>query len=66
MVPVAAGEPHLRAELAERAEIDRAIRAAEQPSRYEFSVFVGAAEGDPRAFAERLHAAWWHPTAASW
>ena len=36
--------------------LDQAIRAAEQVSRFEFSVFVGAAEGDARAFAERLHA----------
>lgn len=32
------------------------IRAAEQASRCEFSVFVGSAEGDPQAFARRLHA----------
>jgi uncharacterized membrane protein YgcG len=36
--------------------LDQTIRAAEQLSRFEFSVFVGAAEGDARAFAERLHA----------
>jgi uncharacterized membrane protein YgcG len=41
---------------AQRVALDQAIRAAEQVSRFEFSVFVGAAEGDPRAFAERLHA----------
>ena len=40
----------------QRYEIDRAIRAAETVSRYEFSVFVGAAESDPGAFAQRLHA----------
>jgi uncharacterized membrane protein YgcG len=40
----------------QRAALDQTIRAAEQASRFEFSVFVGAAEGDPRAFAERLHA----------
>jgi hypothetical protein len=40
----------------QRVTIDQAIRAAEQVSRYEFSVFVGAAEGEPRAFAEHLHA----------
>ena len=39
----------------ERYEIDRAIRAAEQASRYEFSVYVGRAEGEPTAFARRLH-----------
>jgi uncharacterized membrane protein YgcG len=40
----------------ERYELDRTIRSAEQSSRCEFSVFVGNAEGDPRAFASRLHA----------
>ena len=53
MVPVAPGE--LRD--SDRHEIDKAIRAAEQASRYEFSVFVGRAEGTPRGFAERLHGA---------
>jgi hypothetical protein len=51
-VPVAAGE----FSSSERHEIDRAIRAAEQASRYEFSVYVGHAEGEPKAFAKRLHA----------
>lgn len=38
-------------------EVDRAIRQAEQASRYEFSVFVGSSEGKPpREFATRLHA----------
>ncbi|MFL6003970.1 MAG: DUF5130 family protein [Nocardioides sp.] len=41
---------------AERHEIDRCIRAAEQASRYEFSVYVGHAEGEPADFARRLHA----------
>jgi uncharacterized membrane protein YgcG len=41
---------------AERHEIDRCMRAAEQASRYEFSVYVGRAEGEPKAFAKRLHA----------
>ena len=45
----------------ERAELDRAIRDAEQASRYEFSVYRGAAEGDPRAFARRLHGALSNP-----
>jgi uncharacterized membrane protein YgcG len=40
----------------ERYEIDRCIRAAEQASRYEFSVYVGKTEGEPKAFARRLHA----------
>ena len=39
----------------ERFQIDEAIRKAEQVSRYEFSVFVGRADIDPRAFATRLH-----------
>jgi uncharacterized membrane protein YgcG len=39
----------------ERFQIDESIRTAEQVSRYEFSVFVGRAEGDPRAFATQLH-----------
>jgi hypothetical protein len=38
-------------------EIDKAIRDAETMCRYEFSVFVGASEGETRPFAERLHAA---------
>jgi Domain of unknown function (DUF5130) len=41
----------------ERHEIDKAIRDAETVCRYEFSVFVGAAESETRPFAERLHAA---------
>jgi uncharacterized membrane protein YgcG len=41
----------------QRASLDQTIRAAEQVSRFEFSVFVGASEGEPRTFAERLHAA---------
>jgi uncharacterized membrane protein YgcG len=40
---------------AERFQIDEAIRAAEQLSRFEFSVFVGRAGADPRAFATQLH-----------
>ena len=51
--PVAAGD----FSAGERFEIDRAIRAAEQTSRFEFSVFVGHADGEPRAYAEGLHAA---------
>jgi hypothetical protein len=41
----------------ERYLVDRAIRSAEQACRFEFSVFVGAADGDPAAFAHRLHSA---------
>jgi uncharacterized membrane protein YgcG len=42
---------------AQRVALDQAIRAAEQVSRFEFSVFVGTAEGDARAYAEHLHRA---------
>ena len=41
---------------AQEAEIDRAIRGAETTCRFEFSVYVGAVEGDPHAYARRLHA----------
>lgn len=41
----------------QRASLDQAIRAAERVSRFEFSVFIGGADGDPRRFAERLHGA---------
>jgi uncharacterized membrane protein YgcG len=46
---------------AQRLQIDKAIRDAETSSRHEFSVFVGRAEGDPRAYAERLHASLVNP-----
>ena len=52
MAPVAAGDPF---STSDRAALDAAIRKAEQLSRAEFSVFVGKAEGDARAFATRLH-----------
>lgn len=39
----------------ERFTLDDTIRKAEQLCRVEFSVFVGAAEGEPRAFATSLH-----------
>ncbi|WP_300403882.1 DUF5130 family protein [Nocardioides sp.] len=39
----------------ERAALDVAIRKAEQLCRAEFSVFLGASDGDPRAFATSLH-----------
>lgn len=41
----------------QRYEIDRAIRSAETVCRYEFSVYVGAAEAEAGPFAQRLHAA---------
>jgi uncharacterized membrane protein YgcG len=40
----------------QRAALDQSIRAAEQVSRFEFSVFVGSATEAPREHAERLHA----------
>ena len=42
---------------AQRQRIDRAIREAETVCRYEFSVYVGDSEGEPRAFATQLHGA---------
>ena len=41
---------------AQEAEIDRAIRGAETTCRFEFSVYVGAVDGDPHRYAHRLHA----------
>lgn len=41
---------------AQRAEIDKAIRDAETVSRIEFSVYVGPADSESKAFAQRLHA----------
>jgi len=41
---------------AQQAEIDRAIRGAEMSCRFEFSVYVGAVDGDLHPFAQRLHA----------
>lgn len=52
MAQVASGELSSR----ERADLDAAIRAAEQASRVEFSVFRGVSQGDSRAFAQALHA----------
>ena len=40
----------------DRLALDRTIRLAEQSCRFEFSVYVGPAEGgDTRAWATRLH-----------
>jgi len=39
----------------ERHQIDKAIRDAETMCRFEFSVYIGASEGETRPFAERLH-----------
>lgn len=41
----------------DRFEVDRAVRAAEQATRLEFSVFVGPLGPDPRRYARSLHAA---------
>ncbi len=51
---MAGGEPFSSAQ---RAEVDRAIRGAETTCRFEFSVFVGASDGESRPYAQRLHAA---------
>jgi len=40
----------------DRQLIERAIRNAESVSGFDFSVFVGASVGEPRRFAEQLHA----------
>ena len=40
----------------QRAAVDKAIRDAETTCRFEFSVYVGRSEGEPRAYAARLHA----------
>ena len=50
------GRLHARFSANDRVALDETIRKAEQLSRAEFSVFVGHAEGDPRAFATSLHA----------
>lgn len=55
---VAAGDLTSR----ERADLDKAIRAAEQSCRFEFSVFIGRAEGDSRVYAQRLHSSLVAPT----
>jgi hypothetical protein len=39
----------------DKVALDETIRRAERLSRVEFSVFVGHAEGDPRAYAVSLH-----------
>lgn len=54
--PVAAGDLSYRFSAGDRVALDETIRRAERLSRAEFSVFVGHAEGDPRAFASSLHA----------
>ncbi|WP_028472240.1 DUF5130 family protein [Nocardioides alkalitolerans] len=39
----------------ERQLIDATIRTAEQLCRFEFSVYLGPARGEPRAYATQLH-----------
>lgn len=39
----------------DRQMIDAIIRSAEQLSRFEFSVYVGPAHGEPRPYATQLH-----------
>ena len=68
--PVAAGErsdARLSARFSanDRVALDEAIRKAERLSRAEFSVFVGHAEGDPRAYASACTAPSWPRPAAS-
>lgn len=46
---------------AQQAQIDRAMVQAEQTCRFEFSVYVGAAQGPPREYAHRLHTALTRP-----
>lgn len=41
----------------QQVRIDRAMREAETTSRFEFSVFVGHAQGSARDYARRLHSA---------
>jgi hypothetical protein len=53
VAPVASGDGF---SADQRYELDRAIRAAETVCRYEFSVYVGATEGEAGPFAQRLHA----------
>ena len=58
--PVAAGERRdtrlsARFGATDKVALDETIRKAERLSRVEFSVFVGHAEGDPRAYAVSLH-----------
>ncbi len=53
-VPVPAGDA---LSVAEQAQISRAVRNAERLSGLIFSVYVGAAGTDGRAYARRLHQA---------
>lgn len=48
------GDPFSDGQLA---EISRVLSAASRDTGLDFSVYVGASDGDPRRYAERLHAA---------
>ncbi len=52
---MAAGELNARLSATDRVALDETIRKAEQLSRVEFSVFVGHADRDTRAYAVSLH-----------
>lgn len=45
-------------------DLKRAVRLAEEDSGLAFSLYLGAAEGDPHAHAERLHASLVEPERA--
>lgn len=48
----------------QRRSIDKAIQAARDVSGYHFSVYVGASQGEPRAFAQQLHRQLANPAAS--
>lgn len=48
----------------DRAVIDRAVRHAESACGFDFSVYVGVADGDARRHAEALHARLTRPASA--
>ena len=52
-MPVPAGEA---VSPTERIRIERAVTVAEELSGLTFSVFLGTAQGEPRPYAEQLHA----------
>lgn len=53
-----AGEP---ISPSDQARLKRAVHNAETSSGLTFSVLIGVSEGDPRAYAERLHAGFSDP-----
>ena len=46
----------------DRVAIERAVRHAENSCGFDFSVYVGSADGDPRVHAERVHSQLPEPT----